>query len=61
MSVPLRSTHTEKAHRHGRYNLDEEAAKLSLPAIFQQAYQASAKMIQVANSIFDSLIQTLSR
>ena len=39
-------------------NLDEEAAKLLQ---FQQAYQASAKMIQVAQSIFDTLIQTLGR
>lgn len=37
-------------------NLDEEAAKLLQ---FQQAYQASAKMIQIAQSIFDTLIQTL--
>ena len=37
-------------------NLDEEAAKLLQ---FQQAYQASAKMIQVAQSIFDTLIQTM--
>jgi len=39
-------------------NLDEEAAKLLQ---YQQAYQASAKMIQVAQSIFDTLIQTLAR
>jgi flagellar hook-associated protein 1 FlgK len=39
-------------------SLDEEAAKLLQ---YQQAYQASAKMIQVANSIFDTLIQSLSR
>jgi flagellar hook-associated protein 1 FlgK len=39
-------------------NLDEEAAKLLQ---FQQAYQASAKMIQIAQSIFDTLIQTLGR
>ncbi len=39
-------------------NLDEEAAKLLQ---YQQAYQASAKMIQIAQSIFDSLIQTVSR
>jgi flagellar hook-associated protein 1 FlgK len=38
-------------------NLDEEAAKLLQ---YQQAYQASAKMIQVANSIFDILIQSLN-
>ena len=39
-------------------NLDEEAAKLIQ---YQQAYQASAKMLQVAQSIFDSLIQTIAR
>jgi flagellar hook-associated protein 1 FlgK len=39
-------------------NLDEEAAKLIQ---YQQAYQASAKMIQVAQTIFDSLISTISR
>jgi flagellar hook-associated protein 1 FlgK len=35
-------------------NLDEEAAKLLQ---YQQAYQASAKMVQIAQSIFDSLLQ----
>ncbi|KQP45038.1 flagellar hook-associated protein FlgK [Pseudorhodoferax sp. Leaf274] len=39
-------------------NLDEEAAKLIQ---YQQAYQASAKMLQVAQSIFDSLISTIAR
>lgn len=39
-------------------NLDEEAAKLLQ---YQQAYQASAKMIQIANSIFDTLMQSMSR
>jgi flagellar hook-associated protein 1 FlgK len=39
-------------------NLDEEAAKLLQ---YQQAYQASAKMIQIAQSIFDTLIQQLGR
>ncbi len=39
-------------------NLDEEAAKLLQ---YQQAYQASAKMIQIAQSIFDTMIQTLGR
>jgi len=34
-------------------NLDEEAAKLLQ---YQQAYQASAKMIQVAQTIFDAVI-----
>jgi len=39
-------------------NPDEEAAKLIQ---YQQAYQASAKMLQIAQSIFDSLLQTVSR
>lgn len=39
-------------------NLDEEAAKLLQ---YQQAYQASAKMVQIAQSIFDSLISTVTR
>ena len=39
-------------------NLDEEAAKLIQ---YQQAYQASAKMLQVAQSIFDNLMQTVGR
>jgi flagellar hook-associated protein 1 len=38
-------------------NLDEEAAKLLQ---YQQAYQASAKMIQIAQSIFDSLLQGMT-
>lgn len=39
-------------------NLDEEASKLLQ---YQQAYQASAKVIQIAQNIFDTLIQTMSR
>jgi flagellar hook-associated protein 1 FlgK len=38
-------------------NLDEEAANLLQ---YQQAYQASAKMIQIAQNIFDTLIQNLT-
>jgi flagellar hook-associated protein 1 FlgK len=37
-------------------NLDEEAAKLLQ---YQQAYQAAGKMMQVAQNIFDTLIQNL--
>jgi flagellar hook-associated protein 1 FlgK len=37
-------------------NLDEEAAKLIQ---YQQSYQAAAKMIQVAQTIFTTLIQTM--
>lgn len=36
-------------------NLDEEAARLIQ---FQQSYQAAAKMLQVAQSLFDTLLQT---
>lgn len=39
-------------------NLDEEAARLIQ---FQQAYQASAKVIQIAQNIFDTLIQGMTR
>ena len=39
-------------------NLDEEAAKLLQ---FQQAYQASAKILQVSQTMFDTLIQNLAR
>ena len=35
-------------------NLDEEAADLIR---FQQAYQASAKLIQTANQLFDSILR----
>ena len=35
-------------------NLDEEAARLLQ---FQQAYQASAKVLQVAQAVFDTLLQ----
>ena len=39
-------------------NLDEEAAKLLQ---YQQAYQASAKMLQIAQGVFDALMQSLGR
>jgi len=39
-------------------NLDEEAARLLQ---YQQAYQASAKFMQIAQSTFDSLLQTVGR
>ena len=35
-------------------NLDEEAARLIQ---YQQSYQAAAKLLQVAQSIFDTLLQ----
>jgi flagellar hook-associated protein 1 FlgK len=39
-------------------NLDEEAARMIQ---FQQAYQASGKMMQVAQNIFDTLIDSIGR
>ena len=39
-------------------NLDEEAARLIQ---FQQSYQAAAKMLQVAQTLFDVLLQTAGR
>lgn len=39
-------------------NLDEEAARLLQ---YQQAYQASAKMLSIASNIFDTLMQSVGR
>ena len=39
-------------------NLDEEAARLIQ---FQQSYQAAAKVLQVAQSVFDTLLSTAAR
>ncbi|WP_027996795.1 flagellar hook-associated protein FlgK [Simplicispira psychrophila] len=39
-------------------NLDEEAARLLQ---YQQAYQASAKMLSIAQNIFDTLMQSVGR
>ena len=50
------SLESERANSAG-VNLDEEAAKLLQ---YQQAYQASAKMIQIAQNIFDSLLQGMN-
>ena len=53
------ATSTEKA-RSGvaGVNLDEEAARLLQ---FQQSYQAAAKFLQIAQSTFDTLLQTVGR
>ncbi|HSN33094.1 MAG TPA: flagellar basal body rod C-terminal domain-containing protein, partial [Ideonella sp.] len=39
-------------------NLDEEAARLMQ---YQQGYQAAAKVLQVAQTVFDSLLQATGR
>lgn len=49
------STQAESARANNAgVNLDEEAAKLIQ---FQQSYQAAAKILQVAQQIFDSMLQ----
>jgi flagellar hook-associated protein 1 FlgK len=47
---------TARANTSG-VNLDEEASRLMQ---YQQSYQAAAKILQVAQTIFDTLIQTVS-
>ena len=47
---------TARANRAG-VNLDEEAARLIQ---YQQGYQAAAKVLQVAQSVFDSLLRAAS-
>lgn len=46
-------TESQRAGQAG-VNLDEEAARLMQ---YQQAYQAAAKMLQVAQTVFDTLLQ----
>jgi flagellar hook-associated protein 1 FlgK len=58
VSANLASTAEKDRAGVSGVNLDEEAAKLLQ---YQQAYQASAKMIQISQSIFDTLIQGMGR
>ena len=51
------SVEAQRASQTG-VNLDEEAARLLQ---FQQSYQAAAKVLQVAQSLFDTLLQTTGR
>ncbi|MEO7150797.1 MAG: flagellar basal body rod C-terminal domain-containing protein, partial [Burkholderiaceae bacterium] len=46
------SAQTAQTSKSG-VNLDEEAARLMQ---YQQSYQAAAKMLQVAQTVFDSLL-----
>jgi flagellar hook-associated protein 1 FlgK len=43
---------------HSGVNLDEEAARLIQ---YQQSYQAAAKILQVAQNVFDTLLQVTAR
>ena len=47
---------TARANKSG-VNLDEEAARLIQ---FQQSYQAAAKMLQVAQSVFNTMLQVVA-
>lgn len=53
-SAAADAAETARANKSG-VNLDEEAARLIQ---FQQSYQAAAKMLQVAQNVFDTLLQT---
>jgi flagellar hook-associated protein 1 FlgK len=55
MSATIATDAKEAQSARSGVNLDEEAARLIQ---FQQAYQAAAKMLQVAQSVFDTLLQT---
>lgn len=57
VSSSIATTATSNVTSVSGVNLDEEASKLMQ---YQQAYQASAKMIQVAQTIFTSLITSMS-
>jgi flagellar hook-associated protein 1 FlgK len=53
-SDAIASDATTAASNQSGVNLDEEAARLIQ---FQQSYQAAAKMLQIAQTVFDSLLQ----
>jgi flagellar hook-associated protein 1 FlgK len=53
------ATQTEESRSaQSGVNLDEEASRLIQ---YQQSYQAAAKVLQVAQSIFDTLLQAAGR
>ena len=56
-SVVAESAKSNASNTSG-VNLDEEAARMIQ---FQQTYQAAAKMLQVAQALFDSMLQATSR
>lgn len=55
-STLAQNAEAARANKAG-VNLDEEAARLIQ---FQQSYQAAAKMLQVATSVFDTLLEVTS-
>ncbi|MBX3620532.1 MAG: flagellar hook-associated protein FlgK [Rhizobacter sp.] len=54
ISASIASTAESARSNKAGVNLDEEAARLIQ---FQQSYQAAAKMLQVATSVFDTLLE----
>jgi flagellar hook-associated protein 1 FlgK len=54
MSTAVAAQARERVSANTGVNLDEEAARLIQ---FQQSYQAAAKVLQVAQSVFDTLLQ----
>jgi flagellar hook-associated protein 1 FlgK len=55
ISQAVASSTEERRTAHSGVNLDEEAARLMQ---FQQSYQAAAKVLQVAQSLFQTLLDT---
>ncbi len=58
MSAAVASDAAARSTSVSGVNLDEEAARLIQ---YQQSYQAAAKMLQVAQSVFDTLLQMTAR
>ena len=57
-SQSIAANMSEQKARVSSVNLDEEAARLMQ---FQQAYQASAKILQIAQRVMDTMLQELGR
>jgi flagellar hook-associated protein 1 FlgK len=58
ISRSVASAAKDQADAESGVNLDEEAARLIQ---FQQSYQAAAKVLQVAQSVFDTLLNAAAR
>ena len=58
VSTTVASSAEQTRSSQAGVNLDEEAAKLMQ---FQQGYQAAAKMLQAAQSLFDQLLSVVGR
>ena len=58
ISTDIASSFDKQKSTVSGVNLDEEAARMIQ---YQQAYQAAGKMMQIAQSIFDTLLQGLGR